>query len=195
MRWPSVGASARASPIWTTTSWAALCATTMTRTSWLRCTASATPTNLTSRASRRHTRITLQKGVSLSTRRRCLTSSPTTATNPKWTSWGAILRHCPSPLAIFSALSQHTGTHPAAPFILGQPWQDIPPPTPTWAHTTEDQAFHTWTEWQPKCKVQPGCTWAEPCLKWRWYDATVCFYRALWCNLTSGLKKRTKTWG
>lgn len=144
-RWPSAGASARASPTWTTTSWAALCATTMTRTSWLKCTASATPTNLTSKASRRRTRITQRTGGLLSTRLRCLTSSRTTATSPKWTSWVAILHLCPSPQATFSPLRQRTGTHPTAPSTPAQPWPGIPPLTPTWARTTEDDAFHTRT--------------------------------------------------
>ncbi len=144
-RWPSAGASARASPTWTMTSWAVLCVTTTTRTSWLRCTASATPTNLTSTASHRHTRITLQKGGLLSTRLRCRTSSPTTITSPKWTSWVAIRHPCPSPLATFLALRQRTGTHPTAPSILGHPWPGIQPPTPTWARTTEDDTFHAWT--------------------------------------------------
>lgn len=153
-KWPNAGVSARASQTWTTTSWAAPCATTTTRTSWLRCTASATPTNLTSKASRRHTRTTQEMVGLLSTRMRCLMSRPTTATSPKWTSWVAILHLCPSPLETFSAHRHHTGTHPTAPSILGQPWPDILPLTPTWARTTEHDA--NWTEKQTKQERNPS---------------------------------------
>ncbi len=38
-RWRGAGAGGRASPTWTTTSWAEPCATTTTRTSWPKCTA------------------------------------------------------------------------------------------------------------------------------------------------------------
>jgi len=179
MRWPSAGASARASPTWTMTSSVVLCATTMTRTSWPRCMASAMPTNLTSRASRRRTRTTQRRVGLLSTRLRCLTSSPTTATSPKWTSWAAILRLCPSPQATFLALRQHTGTHPTAPSILGHPWPDILLLTPTWARTTEDVSVtpeQDDTGEKPKCAPTQG-TWAEPCLKGRWYDANVHFLK------------------
>lgn len=48
MRWLGDGVSVNPSPIWTTTNWVELCATTTTRTSWQKCTASATLTNLTS---------------------------------------------------------------------------------------------------------------------------------------------------
>lgn len=135
-------------------------------------------TNLTSRASRRHIRVTEQKEGLLSTRLRCLTSSHTTATNPKWTSWAAILHPCPSLLETFSALRHLTGTPPTARSILGQPWPDIQPLTPTWAHTTEDKHTNLITEErslnvlekQERTPTRTHLSWtlSEPRVIWRY---------------------------
>ena len=102
MRWPGSGARGNQNPTWTTTRWVAPCATTTTRTSWPRCTASGTLTSLTStpwwlRARPR------DPTARTSTRRITLPSSPITPP-PMATpsSMGCCLPPPPSPLACIS---------------------------------------------------------------------------------------------
>ena len=84
-RWPDDGASARASPTWTTTSWAARSGTITTRTLWPKFTARGTPISLTLRdllrpcSPRRPTR------QPTNTSRTCLYRATTIARN--WISW------------------------------------------------------------------------------------------------------------
>ena len=115
-RRPGNGASVKVNPTWTTTSWAELYDTTTTRTSWLKCTASATRTSLTLPDWPRRCSPPLRTPRPTSTNRNCsCPAPPTITTRITSTSWRRTLLSRPRPQG-FSRPPRPTG-EPAPPPI------------------------------------------------------------------------------